>query len=76
MHATPTTRINILFADAVHTAYKKKRYGIKRCNLVYDPEYLSDLRTLQKRAMEIKACGIERNSVCSLTKLNEIIKTL
>lgn len=75
MHNSPVTRINKLFAEAVFTNYRKKRYGIKNCRVIYDPEFLNDLRELQKRSAEMKRCERELGC-CSPTKIEEKIKTL
>lgn len=76
MHVSPVVRIHKLFAEAVFSNYRKRRYGIKNCRIIYDPEYLNDLRELRKRASEMKDCDRELGCGCSLTKIDEKIKTL
>jgi hypothetical protein len=75
MTYNPTVRINKLFADAVFSNYRKKRYGLKKCKTTYNPEYLSDMRELLKRGTELKDCCQVMGS-CDLIKLEETIKTL
>ena len=74
MSLDPVTRINKLFAEAVFSNYKKKRYGIKSCTTSYDPDYLNDLRELQKRAAEATTC--EKTIGCGQVSIEEKIKTL
>jgi|688.fasta_scaffold607311_2 hypothetical protein len=66
--------INRLFADAVYAAYRKKRYGIKKCRVTYSADMLSDLKEIHKRALEMKSC--DRNFCCGLSTIEEKIKTL
>jgi hypothetical protein len=66
--------INKLFADAVYTAYKKKRYGIKKCKVTYSADMLSDLKEIHERALEMKSCN--RVFCCGLSTIEEKINTL
>jgi|LakMenEpi03Aug12_release.lakeMendotaPanAssembly.Ray.scaffolds.fasta_scaffold4707938_1 hypothetical protein len=75
MYYNPTVRINKLFADAVFSNYRKKRYGLKKCKTTYEPEYLNDMRELLKRNTELKQCNKVLGS-CSILKIEETIKTL
>jgi ferritin-like protein len=75
MFYTPLIRINQLFADSVFTNYRKKRYGLKKCKTAYDPEYLNDMRELLKRSTELEQCE-KKLGGCSITKIEETIKTL
>ncbi len=76
MHNSATIRINKLFAESVFTLYKKKRYGLKKCQMTYDPEFLSDMKELHSRSLELKACERTFSKACSLVTLEEKIKTL
>jgi hypothetical protein len=76
MHNTAAIRINKLFAESVFTLYKKKRYGLKKCQMTYDPEFLSDMKDLHSRSLELKDCERTFHKFCSLTTLEEKIKTL
>lgn len=66
--------INRLFADAVYAAYRKKRYGIKKCRVTYSTDMLSDLNEIHKRALEMKSCN--RVFCCDLSTIEEKINTL
>ncbi|NBP68102.1 MAG: hypothetical protein EBR30_03555 [Cytophagia bacterium] len=76
MHNSAAIRINKLFADSVFTLYRKRRYGLKKCQMTYAPEFLGDLRELHARSVELKACERTFSKACSLTTLEEKIKTL
>lgn len=67
--------ISELFAESVHVRYKKKRYGIKSCNMTVDPDYASDLRELLLRSQELDKCKLTLGG-CGLTAIEEKIKTL
>lgn len=76
MHNPAAVRINKLFAEAVFVLYKKQRYGIKKCQLTYNPDFLSDLKELHKRSLELTSCERSFTKACSLDTIEEKIKTL
>lgn len=76
MYKSPSTHIHKLFANKVHAAYTKKRYGIKSCKISYDADFLCDLKDLHKRLLELESCERTLGTGCSLTSIEEKILTL
>jgi hypothetical protein len=72
----PLIRINEVFAQTIYARYKQKRYGLKNCNTIINPDLADDLRNLLIRATEMEACECIMSSACSLSKIKERINTL
>lgn len=72
----PLIRINEVFAEAVYSRYKRKRYGLKTCSALIDEELADDLRNLLIRGTEMEACSCAMPASCSLAKIEEKINTI
>lgn len=68
--------INEKFCIAAYERYKAKRYGITSCKITVDEFYLMDIRDIYNRHLEQVDCGDTLTCRCSITKIEEIIKTI
>lgn len=72
----PLVRINEVFAQTVYAKYKRKRYGLKNCNLLINADFADDLRNLLIRATEMEKCECIMSGSCTLSVIEEKINTL
>lgn len=70
------THINQLFADSLFQEIRKKRYGLKICKAIVDPELADDLLNIYKRKCEMAKCGDATNVGCLMQDVEERINTL
>ena len=67
--------INQVFAEAVFSNYKKKRYGLKNCSNNINADFADDIRNLYVRALEMVGCECSLQG-CTVEQLRERINTL
>jgi hypothetical protein len=77
MTMSPKSYISKLFADAVYTEIREKRFGLKRCSVsLPDADLLFEIRLLRKAAQQKRDSSEIDTKGCGLERLNEKINSL
>jgi len=64
------------YSIAAGAEFTQKRYGLKSCKKVKDASYLKDIKDIYMYQKEKEGCGENTGCNCSVSKLEDLIKTV
>jgi hypothetical protein len=68
-------KVDTAFAKSAKKKLMTQRFGLRECALRYDLDYISDIRELYKRNIELDPLCMSTGA-CTLDRMKELIQTL
>lgn len=69
-------KIERIFSESVYDLYKQRKYGIKSCKCLIDPECAALLRDLYINRKERFDCDQDSSECCTYQQIKELVNTL